>query len=199
MLPRQRPWFTVDTARRPPPSIPGGGADPDGDAEENRALKWLSAAVLVMFLLLLVNVNYLQGFESGSLAAKPGNSRAFYAGLQYQRGSIKTSDGVTIAVSKLSSASDYAKFGVRYQRSYPSGPAFAPVTGYDTLYSESGLEQYENSVLSGSDSSLTVRNFIGMRTGKQRKGASVTVNSKAQTMATTSWCRRSRARTGSAP
>jgi peptidoglycan glycosyltransferase len=151
----------------------------------NRALKRLSIAALVMFLLLLINVNYLQGFEPASLATKPGNSRAFYAQFQYQRGDIVTADGVKIAESNPSSASDYAKFGIKYQRSYPSGPVYAPVTGYDTLYSESGLELYENSVLNGSDSSLTVRNFIDMLTGKQRKGANVTVtiDSKAQAMA----------------
>ena len=70
----------------------------------NRALRRISIAVLVMFLLLLINVNYLQGFEPASLASKPGNSRAFYAAQnQYERGSIVTSDGVTIAASKPSS------------------------------------------------------------------------------------------------
>ena len=142
----------------------------------NRALRRISIAVLVMFVLLLVNINYLQGFEPASLATKPNNARAFEAQFQYQRGSILTSDGVTIAESVPSN--DVYK----YQRKYPHGPEYAPVTGYDTLYSESGIEYYENSVLNGSDSSLTVRNFIDLLTGKQRKGASVTVtiNSKAQ-------------------
>ena len=45
----------------------------------NRALRRISIAVLVMFVLLLVNVNYIQGFDTASLASKPGNSRAFYA------------------------------------------------------------------------------------------------------------------------
>jgi peptidoglycan glycosyltransferase len=142
----------------------------------NRALRRISIAVLVMFVLLLVNINYLQGFEPASLATKPGNARAFDAQFQYQRGSILTSDGVTIAESVPSN--DIYKF----QRKYPHGPEYAPVTGYDTLYSQSGIEYYKNSVLNGSDSALTVRNFIDLLTGKPRKGANVTVtiNSKAQ-------------------
>jgi peptidoglycan glycosyltransferase len=142
----------------------------------NRALRRISIAILVMFVLLLVNINYLQGFEPASLATKPNNARAFEAQFQYQRGNIVTSDNVTVAESKPSS--DIYK----YQRFYPAGPEYAPVTGYDTLYSESGIEYYENSVLNGSDSSLTVRNLIDLLTGKQRKGASVmlTINSKAQ-------------------
>jgi penicillin-binding protein A len=146
----------------------------------NRALRRISIAVLVMFVLLLVNINYLQGFEPASLATKPGNSRAFYASQnEYERGSIITSDGVTIAASK---PSKNANDSVKYQRYYPHGPEYAPVTGYDTLYSQTGIEYYENSVLNGSDASLTVRNFIDLLTGKPRKGANVTVtvNAKAQ-------------------
>ena len=143
----------------------------------NRALRRISIAVLVMFLLLLINVNYLQGFEPASLASKPGNSRAFYAAQnQYERGSIVTSDGVTIAASKPSSGS------IKYQRYYPLGPEYAPVTGYDTLYSQTGVEAAENSLLSGNDSSLDVRKVIDLITGKTTKGATVevTINSKAQ-------------------
>jgi len=146
----------------------------------NRALRRISVAVLVMFVLLLVNINYLQGFEPASLATKPGNSRAFYASQnEYERGSIMTSDGVTIAASRPSSN---ANDSIKYQRYYPLGEEYAPVTGYDTLYSQTGIEYYENSVLNGSDASLSVRNFIDLLTGKPRKGASVTVtiNSKAQ-------------------
>jgi penicillin-binding protein A len=145
----------------------------------NRALRRISVAILVMFVLLLININYLQGFEPASLATKPNNARAFEAQFQYQRGDIETSDGVIIAESTPSS--DVYKF----QRKYPHGAEYAPVTGYDTLYSESGIEYYENSVLNGSDSSLTVRNFIDLLTGKPRKGANVTltINSKAQNAA----------------
>jgi penicillin-binding protein A len=147
----------------------------------NRALKRLSIAVLAMFLLLLINVNYLQGFETSSLAAKPNNARAYYGQFQYQRGSIVTADGVTIAGSKPSVADD----PIKWQRYYPHGTMYAAVTGYDTIYSSSGLEYYENAVLNGNDSSLTVRNFIDLITGKTRKGANVTVtiNSKAQAAA----------------
>ena len=145
----------------------------------NRALRRISIAVLVMFVLLLVNVNYLQGFDTASLASKPGNSRAFYAAQnQYQRGSIVTSDGKVIAASRLSSGND----SIKYQRYYPSGPEYAPVTGYYSIFGSTGIEAAENSLLSGNDSSLDVRKVIDLITGKTTKGATVqvTVNSKAQ-------------------
>jgi penicillin-binding protein A len=148
----------------------------------NRALRRISIAVLVMFVLLLVNVNYIQGFDTASLASKPGNSRAFYAAQnQYQRGSIVTSDGVTIAASRPSGGNDV----IKYTRYYPKGAAFAPVTGYDTIYSQTGIEKAQDSLLSGNDSALTVRKFIDLVTGKTTKGATVqvTINSKAQAAA----------------
>ena len=148
----------------------------------NRALRRISIAVLAMFLLLLINVNYVQGFQTSSLANEPGNSRAFYAAQnQYQRGSIVTSDGVTIALSRPSGGNDV----IKYTRSYPQGPQYAPVTGYDTIYSQTGIEAAENSLLSGNDSALDVRKVIDLITGKTTKGATVkvTINSKAQAAA----------------
>jgi peptidoglycan glycosyltransferase len=149
----------------------------------NRALRRISIAVLVMFLLLLINVSYLQGFQTASLASKPGNSRAFYAAQnQYQRGNIVTSDGVTIATSALSSSPDDS---IKYQRKYPNGPEYAAVTGSETIFSNTGIEATENSLLSGNDSALDVRKIIDLITGKTTRGATVelTVNSKAQTAA----------------
>src|SRR5260370_10406582 len=136
-----------------------------------------------MFVLLLININYLQGFGPASLATKPGNSRAFYATQNlYERGSIITSDGVTIAASKLSSNSNDA---IKYQRYYPLGPEYAPVTGYDKIYSQTGIEAAQNSLLSGNDCALDVRKVIDLITGKTTKGAAVevTINSKAQAAA----------------
>jgi penicillin-binding protein A len=145
----------------------------------NRALRRISIAVLFMFILLLINVNYLQAFEAGSLTNKPGNARAFAAQYQYQRGEITTADGKVLAQSK------YVGGTYKYQRYYPQGAEYAPVTGYDSLYGASGIESAENSYLAGQSSKLAVRNVIDMVTGKPRKGATVqlTVDSNAQTAA----------------
>jgi len=142
----------------------------------NRALKRISVAVLVMFVVLMVNVNYLQAFETSSLASRPENSRAAYEANQYERGDIVTADGVKIATTTPANDS------FRYLRVYKNGSVYAPVTGYDTIFSTSGVEHAEDSLLSGNGSQLAFRNFIDMITNKQQKGATVqlTVNSKAQ-------------------
>ncbi len=152
----------------------------------NRSIKRVSLAVLVMFVVLLVNVNYLQAVQAPSLANRPLNDRTEYEQNQIQRGNIVTADGTTIATTKPSS--DLFK----YQRVYPGGAAYAPVTGYDTVFTQSqapnyaaGVERAENALLTGTGSQLAFRNFLDMITNKPQKGATVqvTINSKAQQVA----------------
>ena len=145
----------------------------------NRALRRISLVVLAMFLLLLLSVNYVQAFEPSSLAVQRGNARVFSQQYQYQRGSILTANNKTIAESV------HVKGIYAYQRSYPDPYVYAPVSGYDSLYSATGIEKTEDKFLSGSDPQLTVHNLIDLVTGKPRRGATVqlTVNSAAQTAA----------------
>ena len=149
----------------------------------NRSIKRISIAALVMFLVLLVNVNYLQGCRRPAWRTGRSTTAAEYEQNQVQRGNIVTADGVTIASTKPTN--DLFK----YQRVYPGGPVYAPVTGYDTVFSQSqapnyatGVERAENALLSGTGSELAFRNFIDMITNKPQKGATVelTINSKAQ-------------------
>jgi peptidoglycan glycosyltransferase len=152
----------------------------------NRPIKRVALATLVMFLILLVDVNYLQGVQASSLANRPLNDRTEYEQSQVQRGNIVTADGVTIATSQKSTGL------FRWQRVYPYGAAFAPVTGYDTVFTQAqapnyatGVERAENSLLTGTGSQLAFRNFIDLITNKPKKGATVqvTVNSKTQQVA----------------
>ena len=41
-----------------------------------------------------------------------------------------------------------------YQRYYPDGPLYAPVTGYDSVFGKTGIEEAENKYLTGTASSL---------------------------------------------
>jgi penicillin-binding protein A len=142
----------------------------------NQALRRVSLACLVLFLLLLVNDNYVQAFEASKLVNDPGNGRTFAQQYQYQRGSIITADNKTIAESR------HVGGIYTYQRYYPDPVPYAPVTGYVTPYSATGIEGAENKLLAGTDPRLTVRNLIDLITGKPKKGATVqlTVNSAAQ-------------------
>ena len=56
----------------------------------NRALRRVSLICLVLFVALLININWVQGFDASSLANEPGNGRTVSSTLQFQRGSIVT-------------------------------------------------------------------------------------------------------------
>lgn len=151
----------------------------------NRALNRIALACLAMFVLLLLNVNYVQAFQSNKLAGEPGNIRIFDQQFQYQRGSIMaagdgTAKAVTIAQSKPVKGSPST-----YRREYPAGPQYAQITGYDSIYGATGLEQAENSELAGTDPRLAVHNLVGLFSGKPKQGATVfsTISAKAQTAA----------------
>jgi penicillin-binding protein A len=150
----------------------------------NRALFRLSLACLAMFVLLLVNVNYVQAFESSSLASRPGNARTFNQQFAYQRGSI-IADGaggpVTIAES-LPVKGSAASGTVIYQRHYPGGAEYAPVTGFDSVYGATGVESAYQKYLAGTAPTLAVHNLISLLTGKPKQGATVflTISPKAQ-------------------
>jgi penicillin-binding protein A len=149
----------------------------------NRALFRLSLACLAMFVLLLLNVNYVQAFQAGSLAGRPGNIRVFNQQFEFQRGTIIAAGDTTRGGPSVKIAESLPVKGTSiYQRSYPSGPAYAPVTGYDSIFGKTGIEGAEEKYLSGTASNLTVHNLIGLLTGKPRQGASVylTISAKAQ-------------------
>ena len=83
----------------------------------NRPIKRVSIAVLVLFVILLINANYLQAVDAPSLANGPLNDRTAYNNSLVQRGSIVTADGVTIASSKPTNNNDGFKFQRRDRKS----------------------------------------------------------------------------------
>ncbi|MGO9079397.1 MAG: peptidoglycan D,D-transpeptidase FtsI family protein [Streptosporangiaceae bacterium] len=145
----------------------------------NRAILRLSLACLVMFAALLVNLNYVQGFQASALAGKPGNVRTFEQQFSYQRGSIIAYGDKTNTVIADSLP---VKGTDTYRRNYPHGAEYAPVTGYDSIFSNTGIEQAENKELSGTAAGLQVHNLISLFTGKPKEGASVylTISPRAQ-------------------
>jgi peptidoglycan glycosyltransferase len=72
---------------------------------------------------------------------------------------------------------------LKYERSYPQGPEYAPLTGYDSLlYATTGMEQAASSLLSGDDNRLFTTRLSDLLTGRDPRGGDVTltINAKAQ-------------------
>ncbi|MCW2798944.1 MAG: cell division protein FtsI [Aeromicrobium sp.] len=133
----------------------------------NRPIRNIAIACLVLFAALLLNVNYVQFVEADSLNAKNGNKRVINEEFSRDRGPILV-DGKPVAESVKS------KDEFKYQRSYPDGELYAPITGYFSyVFGRGGLENSQNSVLSGSDNRLFVNRVVDLVSNKQPKGGSV--------------------------
>jgi peptidoglycan glycosyltransferase len=131
--------------------------------------------MLMTFVLLLnVCVSYL--LRQDSLNANPQNRRVTDAAFAQDRGAILVGN---TAVAETVASKDQFKF----QRRYPQGDLYAPVTGFFSYnFGSSELEQTYGAQLSGNDDSLFINRLIDLATGAKPRGASVqtTLNAKAQ-------------------
>ncbi len=133
----------------------------------NAPLRRVAISVLVLFTLLIVNVNYIQVVRSDELREDSGNTRVLTEEYSRERGSIVV-DGTEVALSVPTQDT------LEYLRQYPQGPLYAPVTGYYSLvYGAWQLEDAENEVLAGSDARLFTRRLADLFTGRDPSGGDV--------------------------
>jgi penicillin-binding protein A len=147
----------------------------------NRPVRRIAVAVLVMFGALLLNVNYIQVVKAGDYRDDPRNSRVLLRTYERERGPISVlagSEQVRIAFSQETDGR------LKFLRQYPSGPAYAHITGFVSLVygTPQGVERAEDRLLSGEDDRLFVRRLSDYVTGREPSGGSVvlTVNPAAQ-------------------
>ncbi|NHC16524.1 penicillin-binding transpeptidase domain-containing protein, partial [Motilibacter deserti] len=145
----------------------------------NRPLRRMSAALMVLFALLLLNANWLQTVNAGSLNQRPGNARILLQQYSNERGPILVA-GDSIARS-VATKGEY-----KYLRQYPDKALYSQITGYFSLFDKTGIERSENDVLAGTDDRLFIRRAIDLLTGKDRQGGAVqlTLDPAAQRAAT---------------
>jgi peptidoglycan glycosyltransferase len=134
----------------------------------NAPLRRVAISVLVLFTLLIVNVNIIQVVRAGDLRDNPRNTRVLAEEFDRERGSIVV-DGNEIALSEATDGR------LRYLRQYPQGEVYAPVTGYYSplVYGSTGMERAANRVLSGSDPRLTLFRLGDLFTGRDPAGGNV--------------------------
>jgi penicillin-binding protein A len=134
----------------------------------NRPIRRVAFVTMLMFALLLGNITFNNLVRANSLDANPQNRRVRDAEFSRDRGSILAAGKREIATSKPSDD----RF--TYQRTYPDGKLYAPITGfYSYDLGSSGLESTYNAQLAGTSDSLFVRRLIDSITGRSPQGASV--------------------------
>ena len=138
----------------------------------NAPLRRVAIAVMLLFGLLLINVNYVQVVKADAYRNDARNSRGLLRSYSHQRGPIVLSSGGGASAVAVDQATPKEQF--KFLRTYPGGEAFAHVTGFASfIYGRTGIEQAENDVLSGQSDNLFVRRLSDYITGRKAEGGRV--------------------------
>jgi peptidoglycan glycosyltransferase len=147
----------------------------------DKALRRLSIAGMLLIVVLMVNINYVQGSEADKLRTDPRNSRQYTDIFTRDRGKIMAGS-VTLAESYKANKNDK-----NYLRRYlDNTAAFYPVTGvFMPNGTPLGMEEAYNGLLQGTDKKITVKSWFDSFVGKKPAGANVitTIDPDAQTKA----------------
>lgn len=135
-----------------------------------RQIRRLGLAMLVLFLLVFAQVNYIQVFAADRLEDNPANAnRQLIAEYEVDRGSILASDGRTVLASSRRSSGE-----LRYQRHYAQGPRYAHLTGfYSFVFGRTELEQAFNDYLAGDAAELLPQTLTDLVLGRDKQGATI--------------------------
>ncbi|MGD9530454.1 peptidoglycan D,D-transpeptidase FtsI family protein [Pseudonocardia sp.] len=132
----------------------------------NAPVRRVALAVMAMIVLLMANLTYVQVVQAGELRSNPRNQRVLFAEYTRDRGQI-SAGGRVLAES--------VEVGDRtFERRYPDGEVYAPVTGYfSPTYGSSGIERAATDILNGSDDKLFARRLSDLLTGRDPRGGNV--------------------------
>lgn len=142
----------------------------------NGPIRRVAMASMVIFAALLLNISAGYLIRTDYLNNRSENRRTSDARFAQDRGPIMVGNS-PIAKSEPS------KDRFRFQRSYPSGKLYAPVTGFHSYtYGTTGLERSYAEQLIGVDDSQFLDRLVNLLTGATPRGATVetTLNARAQ-------------------
>jgi peptidoglycan glycosyltransferase len=116
----------------------------------NRQIRRLGIVLVVLFVALFLNLNYLQVVDAKRLNDHPTNTRAVVRDFSQPRGVIQTSDGTVLAES----APTGGQF--KNQRTYPQANLYSHITGYFSFnFGSGGVERTYNDALTGRTNNLS--------------------------------------------
>ncbi|MBQ5500098.1 MAG: hypothetical protein IIT80_00870 [Aeriscardovia sp.] len=141
----------------------------------NKSMRQLFIAVLVLFLIITCSTFFWSIIYAPTLDANPENTAAFYHEVGMARGEILSAGGEILALSQKSDDS------FNYQRSYPQGEAFAPVTGFFSIAAppSQGVEMSYDKVLTGGNGGIWQQKFESIFEGQEEGEVNVETNIQA--------------------
>jgi penicillin-binding protein A len=150
----------------------------------NRQIRWVGVAIMALFVALFAQLNYVQVIHATTVSNNPLNGQRVVKEYNKPRGSIISSDGVTLADSVATPNSEF-----KYLRQYPTGALFSQVTGFFSFtYGTDGAERTYDDILTGADSKAKLPTNLGalknlLTTGNQSQSITLTLSDKLQTAA----------------
>lgn len=145
-----------------------------------RQIRRAGIGLMVAFLAVFAQLNYVQIFAAEKIASNNANIRSLIKEYSIKRGDIITSDEVTIATSKAT------RGRFKYRRTYPKGDLFAHITGfYSITYGATRVEAALHDQLVGEGGVITMQDIQDRLFGGGRSGDDVftTVNAELQQVA----------------
>ncbi|MBY4797607.1 FtsW/RodA/SpoVE family cell cycle protein [Collinsella sp. AGMB00827] len=133
-------------------------------------------AFTALFAVLIGNLTHVMIIKAGEYQEMPINNHTILKAAYVKRGSIITSDGVTLAESNQQEDGTY-------KRSHPNGNLAAHAVGYySTQYGATGLEASQTQTLTGSKDYSNWQNALNSLAGSTQPGNSVklTIDSRIQ-------------------
>ncbi len=151
----------------------------------NRQIRLVGAGLMLLFVALFVQLNWLQVFHASALDNNPLNGSRVVKEYDRPRGQIVSADGQLLATSVPTN--DQFKF----QREYPLKGLFAQITGFFSFtYGAEGAEKTYDSILTGANLSSSLPTSIqGLRNlltqTNKSQSITLTVSQKMQQAAAT--------------
>ena len=133
-------------------------------------------AFTALFAVLIGNLTYIQVFKAKEYQSMPFNNHTIMRSAYVKRGSIFTSDGVTLAESLQQEDGTFT-------RSHPNGGLAAHAVGYySSQYGQTGVEATMNETLTGAKDYSSWANAVASLAGITQPGNSVklTIDSTIQ-------------------
>ncbi|MGI8775770.1 MAG: peptidoglycan D,D-transpeptidase FtsI family protein [Actinomycetota bacterium] len=145
-----------------------------------RQIRRVGITLLIAFLAVFAQLNYIQIFAARDIASNPANIRALLREYSIKRGDILTRDGTQIATSTATNDR------LKYLREYPEGELFGHLTGfYSVLYGRDRAESAYNDELLGDVGVLSMQDIRDrlFDSGEQGDDVVLTLNSQLQKVA----------------
>jgi peptidoglycan glycosyltransferase len=143
----------------------------------NAQIRRVGVGLLIAFMAVFVQLNYVQIFAAERIANHPANVRGLLREYSIKRGDILTVDDKVIATSVAT------KDNLKYLRTYPGGELYGHVTGfYSIVFGTRGIEAAYNDQLLGEGGVISMQDvedsFLG--SGEQGDDVKTTIDSRLQ-------------------